>query len=338
MLSFSIISCLIANTVKAEELENGFLLGVKGGYQYADDDAVSSMPSSWVYGIYTGYRFSPSWSFDVGYLDQTELNEDHVDVDTWLIESAIRYDYWLSQDWSLYGRLGVAYWDVEKEVSSESVSDTGFSPVVETGIGYALTANLTSSLGYQYIGGLGDEDTIGAYDSHAVMLNVSYVFGSHSSPSEDVVTQTEAALVSENGLGSTVVMQEEPLNERDELDKQLANFASDAVAPHFLINSSSVSSSEKPNLDKQLNRIKDMMDQYPQIEAHFVGHTDTSGPADYNFVLSERRAKTISEQLIGMGVPKERIHVSGMGEKNAVQENNPDDRRVELILICSECE
>jgi len=51
-----------------------------------------------------------------------------------------------------------------------------------------------------------------------------------------------------------------------------------------------------------------------------VGHTDTSGPADYNQKLSVRRANVVVEALVDMGARRAALHASGVGETDlAVQ-------------------
>jgi len=45
-----------------------------------------------------------------------------------------------------------------------------------------------------------------------------------------------------------------------------------------------------------------------------VGHTDTSGPADYNQKLSVRRANVVVEALVDMGARRNAIQASGVGE------------------------
>jgi outer membrane protein OmpA-like peptidoglycan-associated protein len=51
-----------------------------------------------------------------------------------------------------------------------------------------------------------------------------------------------------------------------------------------------------------------------------VGHTDTSGPADYNQRLSVKRANVVVEALVDMGARRSALHASGVGETDlAVQ-------------------
>lgn len=57
-----------------------------------------------------------------------------------------------------------------------------------------------------------------------------------------------------------------------------------------------------------------------------VGHTDTSGAADYNQKLSVRRANVVVEALVDMGARRAAIQASGVGETDlAVQ--TPDGTR-----------
>ena len=45
-----------------------------------------------------------------------------------------------------------------------------------------------------------------------------------------------------------------------------------------------------------------------------IGHTDTSGSADYNVRLSERRAKAVADALVGLGVAQTALSVDWKGE------------------------
>src|SRR5204863_5924322 len=57
-----------------------------------------------------------------------------------------------------------------------------------------------------------------------------------------------------------------------------------------------------------------------QANIVIVGHTDTSGSADYNQKLSVRRANVVVEALVTMGARRNALHASGVGETDlAVQ-------------------
>jgi outer membrane protein, adhesin transport system len=65
------------------------------------------------------------------------------------------------------------------------------------------------------------------------------------------------------------------------------------------------------------------------------GHTCSLGPEEYNLDLSERRARSVAEHLVSLGVRSEAIRVVGHGEgrpvaDNATREGRDLNRRVEI--------
>jgi OOP family OmpA-OmpF porin len=68
-----------------------------------------------------------------------------------------------------------------------------------------------------------------------------------------------------------------------------------------------------------------------------TGHTDTSGPADYNMALSLRRANAVKDALVRNGVPATAIAVIGRGESQPLVQTGdgvrePQNRRVEIVM------
>jgi len=57
-----------------------------------------------------------------------------------------------------------------------------------------------------------------------------------------------------------------------------------------------------------------------QANIIIVGHTDTSGSADYNQKLSVKRANVVVEALVQMGARREALHASGVGETDLAVE------------------
>lgn len=57
-----------------------------------------------------------------------------------------------------------------------------------------------------------------------------------------------------------------------------------------------------------------------QTNIVIVGHTDTSGPADYNQKLSVKRANVVVEALVQMGARRAALHASGVGETDLAVE------------------
>ena len=68
-----------------------------------------------------------------------------------------------------------------------------------------------------------------------------------------------------------------------------------------------------------------------------TGHTDKSGPENYNMALSLRRANRVKEALVRDGVPATAISVVGKGETQPLVQTadgvrEPQNRRVEILL------
>jgi OmpA-OmpF porin, OOP family len=68
-----------------------------------------------------------------------------------------------------------------------------------------------------------------------------------------------------------------------------------------------------------------------------TGHTDTSGPENYNMALSLRRANSVKDALVQNGVPATAIAVVGRGEQGLLVPTpdgvrEPQNRRVEIVL------
>jgi outer membrane protein OmpA-like peptidoglycan-associated protein len=61
-----------------------------------------------------------------------------------------------------------------------------------------------------------------------------------------------------------------------------------------------------------------------QTNITIVGHTDTSGPSDYNQKLSVRRANVVVEALVQMGARRAALHASGVGETDLAVQTEDD--------------
>ena len=65
------------------------------------------------------------------------------------------------------------------------------------------------------------------------------------------------------------------------------------------------------------------------VDIDVIGHTDSTGPEDYNQGLSERRAQAVADYIIGEGIDANIIDVSGEGENNPIASNDTREGRAE---------
>lgn len=94
----------------------------------------------------------------------------------------------------------------------------------------------------------------------------------------------------------------------------------------------------QPTLRADLVSLAQNLQAYPESTVQIVGHTDSDGDASYNQNLSERRALSVTDILIGAGVAPSRLQAIGRGETQPVASNLTDagkaqNRRVDIVIL-----
>ena len=89
---------------------------------------------------------------------------------------------------------------------------------------------------------------------------------------------------------------------------------------------------------ESLNNIIKIMNEYPQSRYTVYGYTDDTGPADFNFELSKKRAASVKEYFVKQGISADRLESAGFGEQNPLVPNTGEanrkmNRRVEINSI-----
>ena len=102
----------------------------------------------------------------------------------------------------------------------------------------------------------------------------------------------------------------------------------------FESNSSELTAGSNEELDKAV----DAMNKYDQIRIEIQAHSDSMGEASYNQYLSEQRANSVRDYMIGKGIAADRMVAKGYGESKPIADNSTRDgraqnRRVELKII-----
>ena len=77
---------------------------------------------------------------------------------------------------------------------------------------------------------------------------------------------------------------------------------------------------------------------FPHVQLEVQGHTDTSGKAEWNDTLAQRRAEAVRDNLISNGIEASRLTAKGYGSTkpkydNATAEGRAQNRRVELVRL-----
>ena len=80
------------------------------------------------------------------------------------------------------------------------------------------------------------------------------------------------------------------------------------------------------------------MSEYNDISVELSGHTDNTGDANANVVLSQSRAESVTRYLTGKGIASNRLRPVGYGQTrpadtNDTVEGRQNNRRIEMKII-----
>jgi OOP family OmpA-OmpF porin len=94
----------------------------------------------------------------------------------------------------------------------------------------------------------------------------------------------------------------------------------------------------RPESYIELDRVVKLLKENPSIEIEMSAHTDSYGSDDYNFKLSDNRARSVMEYILSKGIEPGRITSQGYGETKPVAANDTDEnrqlnRRVEFKIM-----
>lgn len=139
------------------------------------------------------------------------------------------------------------------------------------------------------------------------------------------------------GVGTYMDRQEEKLAqipgttvERVGDDMLLVQFESDIL---FAVDSASLNPISRTTLDE----VAAVLVEYGKTAVIVQGHTDATGAEEHNQSLSERRARSVVNFLIGRGIDRGRLVAVGYGESQPIATNGTAtgrrlNRRVNILL------
>ena len=105
----------------------------------------------------------------------------------------------------------------------------------------------------------------------------------------------------------------------------------------FATNSSTLSATSKSNLEKFAQSLKNTVD----TDVTIFGHTDNTGTYDVNQRVSNERAKSVADFLMGTGIQSSRLSTIGKAYDDPIADNSTVDgraqnRRVEIYITANE--
>lgn len=143
--------------------------------------------------------------------------------------------------------------------------------------------------------------------------------------------------------GFIAVSEEVDINQINEDGEMISELRMQPVAPKveltlsnvfFAFASSELTTSSIPDLERIHKYIKDGQ----IVKIKISGHTDSTGPEDYNLLLSKQRAQRVAKFFTDKGVDASKVQVEWFGETqplvpNTSVENRKKNRRVVFTIV-----
>jgi outer membrane protein OmpA-like peptidoglycan-associated protein len=289
----------------------GFYIGAEGGANWLLNSNNFVSPLGYAAGGKVGYDFvGPRVELEgmyhnnyrsglVNYPNGTAYNTGQINQIS-VMANAL-YDFFPGAMITPYVGAGAGIAFVDPGISSNcSMCSTQFAYQGMIGVGYNATSNIRLDLEGRYYG---TTSPAGNFQNNnlAVMLGVSYKFGQP----ETVAPPPPSPAA--------------------------------PTAPSFMVFFDWDRSELSAQAIGTIHQVSAAYKQKGSARVTATGHTDTSGPDDYNMALSLRRANAVKDALVRDGVPATAISVVGRGEQGLLVPTadgvrEPQNRRVEIVL------
>ena len=272
---------------------NDWYTGIGAGWAYAhnlDDFGKDTDKDATALSLFGGYNFNDYYAAELGYLYAGKAGVDGADFKTQgaTLSGIARLP--LGDIFSVFAEGG-AYFN---HVNGNDNSDNGTAPLAGLGLTAKVSDLVDLQARYRYLWNLGDEQKTWESDMSVATLELVL----HPNRTSYVAPVAAPA--------------PEPAPEPVVVDKNFA-LSSDVL---FAFGKSTL----KPEGVAALNTLyQQIVDVQPKDgSAVVVGYTDRIGSDAYNQKLSEARARTVADFLVGKGLPAGKVAIEGRGEANPV--------------------
>lgn len=359
MLALASVSAQAAHDVP------GWRIGAAASFSQFefDDDAGDSKDSAVGAKVSVQYQFNSLFGIEGAYHNTGEFSEDIVTATDALPAgqydlrfdgfsvSGVGYFPTSSEELRFYGKVG--FFDFDDELAldgfvtsrgSESGLTAGAGAMIEISERFGLRADL-------------DWFDAEVGDLWSANLGIEYFFGGSKAGATAASSEPppppamEEPPVAEVAAAETAAVAAVPADSdgdgvndgADQCADTPAGAAVDArgceqksvvlEGVNFESNSDQLTSESTGALDTAAEAIKARAGGY-NVEVR--GHTDSAGPDEYNLDLSQRRANTVMDYLIGQGVEASRITATGYGETQPVADNETAEGRAQNRRVALE--
>jgi outer membrane protein OmpA-like peptidoglycan-associated protein len=131
-----------------------------------------------------------------------------------------------------------------------------------------------------------------------------------------------------------VTVTENRNNEADSLMKLKASMPADLLI-YFRFDESQFKPDQQ--FESSLAPFRAWLEKYPGSKLVVTGNTDLVGTPEFNMELGQKRAETVTKNLVSLGIPADRIITESLGEtRPAAEYISPDgrakNRRTEITI------
>ncbi|MGL6052825.1 MAG: porin OmpAII [Aeromonas salmonicida] len=289
----------------------------------AADDWYTGIGAGWAYGhdlndfgkdadkdatalsLFGGYNFNDYYAAELGYLYTGKAGVDGVDFKTQGATLSGLARLPLGDIFSVFAEGG-AYFN---HVNGNGNSDNGTAPLAGVGLTAKLSDLIDVQARYRYMWNLGDEQKTWETDMSVATLELVM----HPNRTSYVAPVAAPA--------------PEPVPEPVVVDKSFS-LSSDVL---FAFGKSTLKPEGVASLNTLYQQIVDV--QPKDGSAVVVGYTDRIGSDGYNLKLSEARARTVADFLVGKGLPAGKVSIDGRGKAEPVTGTQCDGIKAKAQLI-----
>ena len=306
---------IAATTYVGAKVGVGWLDSACVSGEKCDDDAIGA-------GIYSGYNFNDKFGIELSsdflgdYKTSFSKNGTTAAFSDPLIAISLTPMYRLAvqQEFDVFFKAGPAY------ISHGGEDDV----VLSAGIGLEkqLSSDWALRVEYQYFDDF-DDNYVQDLNSNLLSVGVSYNFGTGNTTASAAAATASAVAVtqapSEPITEPAVVVEEKTTVVVTKA--QTESYSQEM----FATNSTELSTDGKIALMPLVEVLK----AHPQSTVDVVGHTDSTGAAEYNMMISKKRAAAVAAYIEEQGIEADRITASGEGEENPIASNDTAEGRAQ---------
>ncbi|MEZ8023100.1 OmpA family protein [Vibrio sp. 1F255] len=306
---------IAATTYVGAKVGVGWLDSACVSGEKCDDDAIGA-------GIYSGYNFNDKFGIELSsdflgdYKTSFSKNGTTAAFSDPLIAISLTPMYRLAvqQEFDVFFKAGPAY------ISHGGEDDV----VLSAGIGVEkqLSSDWALRVEYQYFDDF-DDNYVQDLNSNLLSVGVSYNFGTGN-------TTASAAAATASAVAVTQAPSEPITEPAVVVEEKTTVVVTKAQTESFSQGMFETNSTELSTDGKiALMPLVEVLKAHPQSSVDVVGHTDSTGAAEYNLMISKKRAAAVAAYIEEQGIEADRITASGEGEENPVASNDTAEGRAQ---------